>query len=109
MKGEKIVAFTDRNCNILSPMVVAPANCHEGPLFIEAFKYLKDLCKRIGKSISGSIISLDSAYDSAANRKSIFNSSMIPNIKENLRNQKHTKRGKKDYTTMIYLKSVLEL
>jgi len=32
MLSEKIVAFVDRNCNVLSPMVVAPGNRHEGPL-----------------------------------------------------------------------------
>ena len=34
-------------------------------------------------------------FDSKANRKAIFNMGMIPNIKENPRNRKHTKRGRK--------------
>lgn len=40
-------------------------------------------------------MSLDGAYDSIKNRKLIFNSGMIPNINENKRNRKKTKRGKK--------------
>lgn len=47
------------------------------------------------ESISACIISLDLVYDSAANRKGIFNSDMTPNIKENPRNRQHTKRGRK--------------
>lgn len=97
MKSEKIVAFVDRNCNILSPMTIAPGNRHEGPLFGKAFTFLKNTLKRIGKTLKGSIVSLDSAYDSGKNRKKIFNAGMIPNIKENLRNRKQTKRGRKRF------------
>jgi transposase len=95
MKSEKVVAFVDRHCNVLSPMTIAPGNRHEGLLFGKAFDFLKDLFKRMGKSLKGSIASLDSAYDSAPTRKSIFNARMIPNIKENPRNRKKTKRGRK--------------
>lgn len=95
MLSEKIVAFVDRHCNVLSPMVVAAGNRHEGPLFKESFGFLKDLFKRLGKSLRNSTVSLDSAYDSKANRKMIFNAGMIPNIKENKRNRKNIKRGRK--------------
>jgi transposase len=97
MKSEKIVAFVDRNCNVLSPMTIAPGNRHEGPLFGKAFAFLKDIFKRIGKTLKGSVVSLDSAYDSGKNRKRIFNAGMIPNIKENPRNRKQTKRGRKRF------------
>ena len=40
-------------------------------------------------------MSLDSAYDSFTNRKMIFNAGITPNIKENPRNRKNTKRGRK--------------
>jgi len=97
MKSEKVVAFVDRNCNVLSPMTIAPGNRHEGPLFGKAFAFLKDIFKRIGKTLKGSVVSLDSAYDSGKNRKKIFNAGMIPNIKENPRNRKQTKRGRKRF------------
>lgn len=94
MKSEKIVAFVDRNCNVLSPMTVAAGNRHEGPLLPQAFDSLKDICKKVGISLLASVVSLDSAYDSKKNRKKIFNAGMVPNIKENPRNRKKTKRGR---------------
>lgn len=103
MVSEKVIAFCDKKCNVISPMTIAPGNRHEGPLFIGAFDFLKDVCKRVGISLQKSIASLDSAYDSLVNRKKIFNAGMIPNIKENLRNRKRTKRGRKRiYQASIY-------
>lgn len=103
MKGEKVVAFTDRNCYVLSPMIIAPGNRHEGPLFVKAFESLKDLAKRIGLSLKNTVMSLDSAYDSFKNRKQIFNAGMTPNIKENPRNRKHNKCGRKRlFSEQIY-------
>lgn len=51
----------------------------------------------IGACIIGSIASFDGVYDSTSNRKYIFNAGMIPNIPENIRNRKKTKRGKKRF------------
>lgn len=42
-------------------------------------------------------MSLDGVYDCKANRKMIFNNDMVPNINENKRNRKKTKRGKKRF------------
>jgi hypothetical protein len=55
------------------------------------------MLKNVGQSLHGLIASLDSAYDSRKNRKRIFNAGMIPNIKENPRNRKKTKRGRKRF------------
>jgi transposase len=96
-KGEKLVAFVDRNCNVISPFTVAAGNRHESTLFDHAFDSLKNILKNIGQSLHGLIASLDSAYDSRDNRKRIFNAGMIPNIKENPRNRKQTKRGRKRF------------
>jgi hypothetical protein len=76
-------------------MTVAPGNRHEAALFRRAFNSLKDICKRVGIVLKKSIASLDSAYNSFVNRKTISNAGIIPNIKENPRNRKHTKRGRK--------------
>lgn len=95
MKGDKIVAFCDRNCNIIAPFVTAAGNRNESPLFREAFGPLKTIAKITGFNISESIMSLDGVYDCKANRKMIFNHGMIPNINENNRNRKKTKRGRK--------------
>ncbi len=41
--------------------------------------------------------------DSTHNRKCIFNAGMLPNITENPRNRKHTKRGRKRlFNEVIY-------
>jgi transposase len=102
-KGEKIVAVVDRHGNIISPFTVAPANKHEGPLLTNALQNVKRIFKQIKLQIKGITMSLDAAYDSIKNRKMIFNSGMIPNIKENKRNRKFVKRGpKRFYSEAIF-------
>lgn len=93
-KGEKVIAIVDRNVNVLTPYIQAAGNKNESPLFLPALESLKNMTKKIGASIVGSIMSLDGVYDSKQNRKAIFNSKMIPNIPENKRNRKKNKRGK---------------
>lgn len=56
---------------------------------------LREIAARMGKSFKKCLVSLDSAYDRASNRKQIFNAGMVPNIKENPRNRQKTKRGRK--------------
>jgi hypothetical protein len=51
--------------------------------------------KVVGLEFTGSIMSLDGVYNCRKNRKSIFNLGMVPNIPENKRNRKKTKRGRK--------------
>jgi hypothetical protein len=63
----------------------------------DAFKPLKKIAKIIGLSLDGITMSLDGVYDCKANRKMIFNASMIPNINENKRNRKRSKRGRKRF------------
>jgi len=57
--------------------------------------FLKSVMKRIGSTVSNCVMSLDTAYDSKVNRKLIFNAGMVPNVKENVRNRKKSKRGAK--------------
>ena len=56
---------------------------------------MKQLAKEVGLDLRGAYLNLDGGFDSARNRKCIFNAGMIPNIKENPRNCKTTKRGRK--------------
>lgn len=96
MASEKVVFFVDRLCNILSPFTTAPGNASEMTL-------MPTFAKKIGMSLKGSIASFDSGYDSKLNRKRIFNSGMIPNIKANKRNRKKVKRGcKRLYSEEIF-------
>lgn len=94
-KGDKVVAFCDRNCNVIAPFIAAPGNRNESVLFIEEFRHVKDVARSVGFSLAGTIVSLDGVYDSARNRKVIFNARMIPNVRENPRGRKKAKRGRK--------------
>jgi hypothetical protein len=58
-------------------------------------KALKQMAKEVGVDLRGAYLNLDGGFDSAHNRKCIFNAGLIPNIKENPRNRKQTKRGRK--------------
>jgi transposase len=64
-------------------------------LLPEGLKALKRVAKTVGLTLTGAYLNLDAGFDSTHNRKRIFNAGMIPNIKENPRNRKHTKRGRK--------------
>lgn len=103
MKGETILPVVDRNVNVLSPYVTAPANRNESPLCKQVIDGLKTICKKTGLIITGSIFSWDAAIDCPKNRKIIFNAGMTPNINENKRNRKAPKRGrKKIFDAAIY-------
>jgi len=95
VKGDKVVAMCDRNCNVVAPMITAPGNKNESPLLKEAMDSLKNTARDVGFNILGSIMSLDGVYDCRENRKKIFNAGMKPNINANKRNRKKTKRGRK--------------
>ena len=64
-------------------------------LFPESLKALKKVAKEVGVDLHGAYLNLDGGFDSTRNRKMIFNAGLIPNIKENPRNLKTTKRGRK--------------
>lgn len=95
LKGDKVVAFCDRNCNVIAPFISAPGNRNESPLLKTALPQVTRIAQQIGLKLSQTIVSLDGVYDCRANRKAIFNRGMIPNIRENLRGRKTAKRGRK--------------
>jgi transposase len=94
-KGEKVIALVDNNGYILAPLPVAPVNEADTVLLPEGLKGLKRIGKQSGLSFKGAYINLDAGFDSASNRKAIFNAGLIPNVKENRRNRKRPKRGRK--------------
>jgi transposase len=95
LKGDKVIPFCDRNCNVIAPFVSAPGNRNESPLLKEALPQVTRIAKKIGLDLSKSIVSLDGVYDSRSNRKAIFNRGMVPNIPANPRGRKTPKRGRK--------------
>ena len=103
LKGDKIVAFCDRDCNIISQFIAAAGNRNESPLLREALPKLSEMARAIGMDLRGSTVSLDGVYGCRANRKSIFNLNMRPNIPENRRGRKTPKRGgKRNFDTAIF-------
>jgi len=64
---------------------------------------LKEVAKETGLNLRGAYLNLDGGFDSTHNRKCIFNAGMMPNIKENPRTRKGTKRGRKRlFNTVIH-------
>jgi hypothetical protein len=95
--GDKVVAFCDRNCNVIAPFISAPGNQNESPLLRDALPEVTRIAGSISLDLRGTIVSLDGVYDCPRNRKAIFNRSMLPNINPNPRNRQSTKRGRKPF------------
>jgi hypothetical protein len=64
-------------------------------LLPDGLNALKRVAKVTGLVLTGAYLNLDAGFDSTHNRQCMFNAGMIPNIKENPRNRKRTKRGRK--------------
>ena len=56
---------------------------------------LRRVARLTDLNLDGSHLNLDGGFDSRRNRKAIFNAGLISNIKENPRNRKTPKRGRK--------------
>ena len=97
LKGDKVVAFCDRNCNVIAPFVTAPGNRNESPLLRKVLPQVTRIASLVGLNLNNTIVSLDGVYDCKANRKAIFNRGMVPNINENRRGRKTPKRGRKRF------------
>ena len=94
-KGEKVIAITDNHGYVLAPLPVAPVNETDMGLLPKSLNALKQVAKEVGLDLRGAYLNLDGGFDSARNRTCIFNAGLIPNIKDNPRNRKTTKRGRK--------------
>jgi hypothetical protein len=49
-------------------------------LFPEGLKALRKVAKEVGLDLRGAYLNLDGGFDSAHNRKCIFNAGLIPNF-----------------------------
>jgi transposase len=95
VKGDKVVVFCDRRCNVIAPFLAVPGNRNESPLLREALPELTRIARAVSLELRGTIVSLDGVYDCRQNRKAIFNRDMVPNINANSRARKRPKRGRK--------------
>ncbi|MGF6987892.1 hypothetical protein QFZ99_007456 [Paraburkholderia atlantica] len=50
LKGDKVVAFCDRNCNIIAPFVSAPGNRNESSLLRDALPRLTAMARATGQT-----------------------------------------------------------
>ena len=66
-------------------------------LLPQGLKALKQVATEVGVDRRGAYVNLDGGFDSRHKRKLIFNAGMMPNIKENPRNRKTPKRGRKRF------------
>lgn len=97
-KGNKIIALQDNAGNILAPMTIATVNQSDMLQLPNSLKDLKVTCQRTGLVIPRNTpLNLDPGFDSRKNRKAIWNAGLKPNIKENPRNRKSAKRGRKRF------------
>ena len=95
---------------MLAPVPVAPVNETDMVLLPDGLKALKRVAKEVGVDLRGAYLNLDGGFDSTHNRKCIFNAGLIPNIKENPRNRKTPKRGRKRFfNAAIHSFSVVNL
>ena len=94
-KGEKVLAIVENTGFVLAPLPVAPVNEADTVLLPDGLNALKRVARLTDLKIGGSYLNLDGGFDSRRNRKAIFNAGLVPNIKENPRNRKAPKRGRK--------------
>jgi len=94
-KGEKVLAIVENNGFVLAPLPVAPVNEADTVLLPDGLNALKRVARLTGLEIGGAYLNLDGGFDSRRNRKAIFNAGLVPNVKENPRNRKAPKRGRK--------------
>ena len=76
---------------------MAPVNETDMVLLPQGLNALKKVATQVGLDRRGAYLNLDGGFDSAHNRKCIVNAGLIPNITENPRNRKTTKRGRKRF------------
>jgi hypothetical protein len=62
VKGDKVVAFCDRRCNVIAPFVVAPGNRNEAPLLREALPEVMRIVREVGMDFCGTIVRLDQVH-----------------------------------------------
>ena len=96
-KASKVIAIIDNHGYVLAPVPVAPVNQADLILLPQGLNALKQVAKEVGLDLEGASLNLDGGFDSTRNRKCIFNAGLIPNIKENPRNRKPPKRGRKRF------------
>jgi transposase len=96
-KTTNILPITDGQGFIIASTGLIAGNHNDAynlkPHLQDAFKFIK----RLGLDIRNAFFNADRAFDTKDARKTCFNHGVVPNIDENKRNRKTTKRGPKRF------------
>jgi transposase len=94
-KTSNILPITDANGYVVASTDIIAGNHNDAfdlkPHLQAAFTFMK----RLGLPFQGAHFNADSAFDTKTARKVCFNHGVVPNIAENRRNRKTTKRGRR--------------
>lgn len=94
-KTSNILPITDANGFILATTGIVAGNHNDAFELKDNLRAAFKFIKRLAISIAGSYFNADAAFDTKAARWTCFNHKVIPNIMENKRSRKKTKRGPK--------------
>jgi transposase len=86
--------LVDGNGYILATTDIVGGNHNDAYQLTETLKKLFADLRRTGLSYTGAVFNADSSFDTRAARKLLWNAGVIPNIDENKRGRKTTKRGR---------------
>lgn len=87
--------ITDKNGYIIATTEIVAGNHNDAFELKNTLKRLFTDLKRRKIAYKGAIFNADSSFDSRESRKMLWNYGVIPNVAENKRNRKTTKRGRK--------------
>ena len=94
-KTSNVLPITDAHGFILATTGIIAGNHHDAFELKDHLRAAFKFIKRSGISIAGSYFNADSAFDTRAARWTCFNHKVIPNMAENKRSRKKSKRGPK--------------
>lgn len=94
-KTSNILPIIDANGFVVASTGIVAGNHHDAFCLKAHLQAAFKAMKRLGLTIAGALFNADSAFDTRDGRKVCFNHAVIPNIAENKRNRKTTKRGRK--------------
>jgi transposase len=96
-QGEKVIAITDTQGDVLAPVPMAPVHETDMVRFPEGLNALKQVAKEGGLDLRGAYLNRDGGFDAAHHRQGMFNAGLIPHIPENPRHRKRAKRGRQHF------------
>lgn len=84
----------DNAGNVLAPVECAAVNINDIVLLRGSLKKFKKIIKQVQLNVQGTVLNLDTGFDSKINRKAVWNAGLKPNIPENIRNRDISKPKK---------------